>query len=128
MQGKRTDRVAELVRMELGSAILMRLKDPRVGFVTITRVEMSMDLHYAKVFYSVLGSPEEKAKTAEVLDHSKGFLQRDIAKTLKLRYTPHLQFYLDESADHVSEVEGILKQLRPNEPEERSDFEGNQRG
>ena len=112
MQGKRADKVAELVRMELSSAILTRLKDPRVGFITITRVEMSNDLQYAKVFYSVLGDQEKKRVTGEALEHARGFLQRDVGNTLKLRYTPHLQFYLDKSCEHSLEVDSILKNIQ----------------
>lgn len=111
MQGKRADKVAELVQMELSSAVLLRLKDPRIGFITITRVEMSNDLQIAKVFYSVLGDGEKKRATGEALEHARGFLQRDVGNTLKLRYTPHLQFHLDESADHSLEVENIIKKI-----------------
>lgn len=118
MQGKRAEKVAELLRMELSSAILTRLKDPRVGFITITRVQMSNDLQYAKIFYSVLGDQEKKRATHEALEHARGFLQRDVGNTLKLRYTPHLQFYLDDSADNSLEVEGILKKIQVNPPQD----------
>ena len=115
MQGKRVDRVAELVRAELGSAILRHLRDPRVGFVTVTRVELSADLHYAKVFYSVIGDQAKRKETHEALNHARGFLQRDLAKELNLRYTPHLDFYLDDSLDHSLEIDGILKEIHKEE-------------
>ena len=120
MQGKRVDRVAELVRNELGNAIVSRLRDPRIGFVTITRVELSADLHYAKVFYSVLADssgkhvnrPMEQVRkeTQEALTHARGFLQRDLAEVLNLRYTPHLDFVLDDSIEQAIEMNDILKE------------------
>ena len=112
MQGKRVDRVAELIRNELGTAVVRHLRDPRVGFVTITNVEISADLHYAKVFYSVMGDDAAKKRTHEALSHASGFLQRDLAQVLNLRYTPRLDFYLDNSLDHSIEVDGILKEIR----------------
>lgn len=117
MQGKRTERVAELLRMELSSAILTRVKDPRLGFVTVTRVEMSNDLQYAKVFYSVLGDKTKRQESVTALERARGFLQRDVAQALNLRYTPHLQFHLDESSDHVMEIEGLIKKIQNNSPE-----------
>ena len=116
MQGKRTDRVAELIRNELGNAII-RLRDPRVGFVTVTRVGLSADLHYAKVFYSVIGDHEKKEATHEALTHARGFLQRDLAEVLNLRYTPHLDFCLDDSIDHSIHIESIIKELHKGESE-----------
>ena len=121
MQGKRVDRVAELVRHELGNAIVSRLRDPRIGFVTITHVELSTDLHYAKVFYSVLGNTPGKTSsrsidqvrkdTHDALTHARGFLQKDLAEVLNLRYTPHLDFVLDDSLDQSMEINGILKDI-----------------
>ncbi len=111
MQGKRIERVAELIRNELGQAIVSRLRDPRVGFVTITHVDVSTDLHYARVHYSVLGDAEKRKRTQEALTHAKGFLQKDLAQVLNLRYTPQLEFTLDQSVDHSLEIEGILREL-----------------
>ncbi len=111
MQGKRIDRVAELIRNELGNAVLRNLRDPRVGFVTITRVEVSADLHYAKVFYSVIGNEAKRAETHEALNRARGFLQKDLATELNLRYTPHLDFYLDNSLDHSLEISSVIEEL-----------------
>ena len=116
MQGKRVERVSELIRTELGNAIVNRIRDPRVGFVTITRVQVSADLHYAKVFYSVMGDEAKRAKTQEALNHARGFLQKDLAQELNLRYTPHLDFYLDDSLDHSLKINSILNELREKNP------------
>ena len=125
MQGKRVDRVAELVRHELGSAIVSRLRDPRVGFVTITRVELSADLHYAKVFYSVLadssGKPaarpidQVRKETHDALAHARGFLQKDLAEVLNLRYTPHLDFVLDDSIEQSIDMNELIKEVNKEE-------------
>ncbi len=115
MQGKRIDRVADLIHKELGNAIATRLRDPRIGFVTITRVNVSADLHYAKVFYSVIGDGAKRKATQEALNHAKGFLQKDLAQVLNLRYTPHLEFYLDDSIERSIEIEGLLKSIHQEE-------------
>lgn len=115
MKGKRVDRVAELIRNELGNAILGRIRDPRIGFVTVTRVDVSADLQIAKVFYSVLGDADKRARTHEALNHARGFLQKDLAQVLNLRYTPHLTFYLDDSVDQAMEIEGLLKNIHAEE-------------
>ena len=99
MQGKRTERIAALIKKELADTLTTRLRDPRIGFITVTSVEVSDDLKYAQVFYSVLGGEEVKEKTAEGLEKARGFLQRDIGNVLKLRFTPHLTFILDTSLD-----------------------------
>ncbi|MBI4388250.1 MAG: 30S ribosome-binding factor RbfA [Candidatus Omnitrophica bacterium] len=121
MQGKRVERVAELIRGELARTIVGQLRDPRVGFVTITHVEVSADLHYAKVHCSVLGDDETRKRTQEALTHAKGFLQKDLARVLNLRYTPQLEFFLDPSVDHSLEIDGILRELHkkdsPESPE-----------
>ena len=121
MQGKRVDRVSELIRNELGQAIVSRLRDPRVGFVTITHVDVSADLHYAKVFYSVIGDETKRKETHEALSHARGFLQKDLAQTLNLRYTPHLDFYLDDSLDHSMEINQILTELDKEKKKETGD-------
>jgi ribosome-binding factor A len=122
MQGKRTDRIADLIRGELSRVILTRMRDPRVGFLTIARVEVSADLQHAKVFYSVLGRAQNgtvepatqalRIQTQEALDHARGFLQKDLAQVLNFRYTPHLHFVLDESVDQSIEIGQILRRIQ----------------
>ena len=111
MQGKRIERVATLVKHELGEALTKRLRDPRIGFVTVTEVKLSDDLKYAQVFYSVLGTDEEKQNTAKGLKKARGFLQHELAIALKLRLTPHLTFVLDSSLDQGMKIDRILKSI-----------------
>lgn len=112
MQGKRTERVGSLIQMALGQLILTRLKDPRLGFVTVTHVEVSPDLKSAKVFYSAMGNEEAKASSRLALEKAAGFLQKAIAVSLKLRYTPKLLFELDDSLDRGLEIDRVLRDLR----------------
>ena len=109
---RRTDRVAALIRIELGELILQKLKDPRIGFVTITRVDVTLDLKLAKVYYSVMGQEKEKADAGRALEHARGFLQHEIAEALKLRFTPKLSFYLDESLEESLRIQKILQDLK----------------
>ncbi|PIQ86369.1 MAG: ribosome-binding factor A [Candidatus Omnitrophica bacterium CG11_big_fil_rev_8_21_14_0_20_45_26] len=133
MQGKREDRISELIRLELGKVMATRLRDPRIGFVTITRVEVSPDMQHAKVFYSVMTNVKqgentshqvsEREQTQTALEHARGFLQREIATTVNLRYTPHLDFYYDESLNHSLEIDQILKKIHQ---EEKKDLSNNE--
>lgn len=111
MQGKRADRVAALVKHELASRLSKGLRDERIGFMTITDVKMSDDLKYARVFYSVLGTQSAREETRKGLEQARGFLQHDIAATLKLRFTPHLSFIFDESLNEAMKIDGIIKKI-----------------
>lgn len=111
MQGKRADRIAELIKQELASALSKEVRDPRLGFITITEVKMSEDLKYARVFYSVFGNESSKEETAIGLAKAVGFLQHDIASKLNLRFTPHLSFILDPSLDEGMKIDKIIRKI-----------------
>lgn len=115
MQGKRTDRIAELIKQELASVLSQEARDPRIGFITITEVKLSDDLKYARVFYSVLGDESGKEETAKGLAKASGFLQRDIASKLRLRFTPHLTFALDPSLDEGMKIDKIIRKIHEQE-------------
>lgn len=118
MQGKRINRVGHLIQMELSRLIVTKIKDPRLGFVTVTHVTIAPDMKDAFVFYSVLGDEKAKADSKIALDHAKGFLQREIGIHLKLRYTPKLDFRLDDSLEKGFEIDRILRDLNKNETQE----------
>lgn len=109
--GKRTERIAELIRAELGRLILMKLKDPRLGFVTITHVTMSADLRHARVMYSVMSTQPHAQSTQEALESARGFLQRELGGYSKLRLTPRLSFHLDTSVEHSLRIEALIKKI-----------------
>ncbi len=112
MSRDRAKRVAHHIQEELGRIFAKGLKDPRVGFVTLTGVELSPDLRYGKVFYSVMGSEEEKRETAEGLAAATGFLKREVARALSLRYVPELRFIYDDSAERGARIEELLREAR----------------
>ena len=111
MQGKRADRVGHQLQMEIGRLLLAKMKDPRLGFVTVTHVDMSPDLKSACVFYSVLGAGEVREETQRILEKSSGFMQREIAHVLKLRYTPKLIFRFDDSLDRGMEIDRVIRNI-----------------
>ncbi|HOW58632.1 MAG TPA: 30S ribosome-binding factor RbfA [Candidatus Omnitrophota bacterium] len=115
MQGKRTERVASLLQMELSKLILERVKDPRLGFVTVMHVKITADLKSAVVFLSVMGDQKKKDDTLQVLKRAAGFLQREVSVALKLRYTPKLQFELDDSLDKDFEIGQVLRKIEEKE-------------
>lgn len=121
MSRDRATRVAHHIQEELGRIFARGLKDPRVGFVTLTGVELSPDLRYGKVFYSVLGTEEEKKETAEGLKAATGFLKREVGRALSLRYVPELRFIYDDSAERSARIEELLREAR--EMDERGDGE-----
>jgi ribosome-binding factor A len=104
----RMRRVNEAVREVVSARIAEGLRDPRIGFVTVTAVETSPDLRHARVFVSVLGSDQERAATLAGLDSAHGVLQQSVATELRLKRTPSLQFVYDESIDRGMRVTELL--------------------
>src|SRR5699024_841370 len=111
MSNIRANRVAEQIKKELGELIGQKIKDPRVGFVTVTDVEVTGDLQQAKIFISVLGSEDEKHETLVGLAKAKGFIRPEIGKRIRLRKTPEITFEFDESLEHGNRIEEILRDL-----------------
>jgi ribosome-binding factor A len=113
----RHSKVTEAIRREVSIIIHDELKDPRLGFVTITRVEMTPDLRSAKILFSVLGTQEDYKKTKEALDSALGFIRRLIAQRINLRLAPEIIFKEDRSTEYSVRIEELLNQIKePNEP------------
>jgi ribosome-binding factor A len=108
MPGDRLRRVNHAVRQVLGDAITQDLKDPRVGFVTVTAVDVSPDLRHARVFVSVLGDAAQREDSLAGLEAAHGFLQRRIAGELRLKHTPTLQFAIDDSAERGMRISQLI--------------------
>ena len=107
MSQARVRRVADRIKETVALLLDTRVKDPRLGFVTITEVRITGDLREATVFYTVLGDDENRASTKAALESAKGMLRSEVGKALGIRHTPSLQFLLDgipENAIHISEV------------------------
>jgi ribosome-binding factor A len=111
MRFKRSQRIQELLLEEISKLVQSGLKDPRIGFTTITKVEVSENLKYAKIFVSVMGSEQEKIDTLNGLKNAKGFIRNTLGKNLYLRYLPELDFRRDDNADHVEKISRILNGL-----------------
>ena len=107
----RQEKLGELIAVELSDLLRTRLKDPRIGFASITRVEVSGDLRYAKVFVSVMGTTDEQEESMKGLRHAAGFLRHELASRLTLRYMPELAFKLDISIEQGAHVLELIRQI-----------------
>lgn len=115
MPSQRSRRVAEAIQHEISALLLRGLKDPRIGFVTITGVEMNPDLHLARVFYSVVGDDEAKKSTAAGLKSSLPFIKAQLGRLLHMKYVPDLIFQYDTSIEYGSRIETLLRDVRQEE-------------
>ncbi|MBN2169029.1 MAG: 30S ribosome-binding factor RbfA [Actinobacteria bacterium] len=115
---RRIDRVEEACKEELSELLQKEVKDPRVGFVTITRVKVSPDLRYAKVYVSVLGEEEEAEQSLEGLNSAKGFLKGKLGKHLRLKNLPDIEFVRERISEEVIHLTEIMKQSEPIEEDE----------
>ncbi len=108
---KRSEQVAEAIHELVSGLLIKGLKDPRIGFVTITGVKVTDDLHQATVYFTVIGSDEEKKATGQGLSSARGFIRKEMGKALHMRYVPELFFRYDESVEYGSRIETILKEI-----------------
>jgi ribosome-binding factor A len=111
MQGKRLDRVNQLIKEEISIVLQRELKDPRLGFVTVTGVETSKDLRTAKVFVSVFGNEDQWAASLAALGSARGFVRNWLRSHLDLRVTPEIEFRADHSMEHAARIQQILRDL-----------------
>lgn len=112
MDFKRADRVSDLLKEEIAQMLLKEIKDPRIGFVTITDVKVSDDLRLAKVFFSMVGGDKEFAQTNKGLNSASSYIKKKLGKRLKMRYIPDILFKLDTSFEYGSHIDRILKSLK----------------
>ncbi len=118
---KRTDRVSDQIRMEIADILMRKVKDPRVGFVTVTAVDVTADLKQAWVYVTVLQQGAQEAETLEALSRAEGFIRGELGRRLKLRYVPTLTFAKDTSVDRVTRVMSLLDQVNARQPESDRD-------
>src|SRR5208283_5652991 len=111
LPGRRAERLGHEIRVELAELISRQVKDPRIGFATVTRVELTADLHRARVYVSVLGSAEEQESTIEGLSSAAGFLRHEIGHRLPMRRVPELDFILDRGAEAGEKIEMLLQKI-----------------
>jgi ribosome-binding factor A len=108
----RLEKFASQIKREVSTIIHDELKDPRLGFVTITGVEVTHDLRNAKICYSVYGKDEDHTKTQEALDSALGYIRRLIGQRIKLQYVPEIAFKEDHSSEYSSRIEEILNEIK----------------
>lgn len=111
-QKRRPDQVAQTIRQVIAEVLLTELRDPRIGFVTVTGVQVTNDLSVATVQVSVMGEPAERDAALEGLNSAAGFLRGKVAKALSTRIIPELRFELDRGLEHAARINQILGELR----------------
>lgn len=123
--GHRVNRVGEQMKKELGDIISRKIKDPRVGFVTVTDVQVTGDLQQAKVYISVLGDEQQREDTLKGLAKAKGFIRTEIGQRIRLRKTPELIFEFDETMAYGNRINSLIHELhrdeQPGEEEQDKD-------
>ena len=111
----RKEKLNERIKELIGELLLNRVKDPRVGLVTITSVTVAPDLATAKVYFTVMGDETVRAETRKGLDSARSFLRKTVANELKLRQTPELRFVYDDTLDRAMRIDETIEELRRNE-------------
>lgn len=112
MSSRRQVQLAEFLRDEISEILQREMKDPRLGLVSITRVQMSPDLRYATVFVSVFGSEEERAATMTALTGAAGYVRYLLKPRMHVRHVPEVRFHLDRSMEHAEAIQRTLSELR----------------
>ena len=114
-EGKRSEKVADLIHKEISEMLIKSLKDPRIGFVTITRVTVSEDCRFAKIYFSVMGSLTERDKSSMGLNSAKGYIRKELGRRMGLRYTPDIMFQFDPSIEYAIHIEEVIQHLHQKE-------------
>jgi ribosome-binding factor A len=127
-QGHRPDRVGDQIRQEL-SELLARgeVHDPGIGFITLTRVQVTADLQLARVYYTTMGDANARRETARALERATPFFRRHVGERVRLRRVPELEFRFDESVAHQDRIEQILRDLHAEEEARRKPDDNDQR-
>jgi ribosome-binding factor A len=110
--GNRAARIADVIQQELAELIRKELKDPRLGFVSIVKTEVSADIRHAKIYASVMGDAQQAKDSLKALQSAAGFLRNEVGKVLQIRFTPELHFVLDDSIAHGSRIAQLLVQIQ----------------
>lgn len=108
----RTEKVAQAIKKEIGVIVHDELSDPRLGFITIMGVEVTRDLRLAKIYYSVMGSSDEKDKARQAIESAAGFIRRLMGERLKLRFVPEIVFRLDDSVEYSFDIAKKIERIK----------------
>jgi len=107
----RQQRVGDLLRAEISEIVQLKMRDPRLGFLTVTDVEVSRDLRHASVFVSVLGKEKEGSTALGILNKASGFVRSELGSRVELKHTPELRFKIDRSVDRSMRISAVLKKI-----------------
>jgi len=118
--GRRSERVQVQLKREISKILQEDLRDPRIGIVTITRIDLTPDIRHAKIYFSILGDDTKQASSVEGIQSAAGYIRKLIGERLNLRYTPELSFRLDKSIEYSIELEKTFERLK-NEPKNNQD-------
>ncbi len=119
---RRPDKVGGVIKKEISQMLLREIKDPRIGFVTITRVKVSKDLRFVKVYFSVLGDQSARKDSLRGLNSATGFMRRKLGRRLRLRYVPDIAFRFDPSLEHMGRLAELIQEIHEDgKPEDSKD-------
>ena len=116
----RQQRVGDLLRAEISEIVRIKMRDPRLGFLTVTEVEVSRDLRHASVFVSVLGAEKDGSTALGILNRASGFVRSELGSRVELKHTPELRFVIDRSAERSVRISAMLKEILDEPPREGS--------
>jgi ribosome-binding factor A len=112
MRFKRAEKVGDQIREVISEILLQELKDPRIGFVTITKVAVSDDLRAARVYYSVFGDAQQKEASYQGLESATGYIKRELGRRMRLKYMPEITFLFDDSLEYGEHIEELLRSVK----------------
>ena len=112
MEGKRSEKIADVIQREISEILMKSIKDPRIGFVTITRVTVSEDCRFAKIYFSVAGDLAERESSQKGLESAKGYIRKELGRRVRLRYTPEIMFQFDPSIEYAIHMEKLIQSIR----------------
>jgi len=121
LEFQRAHRVGEQIQKEISALLVRGLKDPRIGFVTITAVEVTPDLHLARVYFTAMGDEAARKNSELGLKHSVPFLRRELGRRLRMRYVPDLLFVFDSSLEYGNRIESLLRDLKTGPDDDQED-------
>ncbi|MDI3547167.1 MAG: ribosome-binding factor [Halanaerobiales bacterium] len=119
MSRQRAQRLAELLKKEISDILLREVKDPRIGFVSVTNIDVSGDLRHAKIYVSVYGDEREKMETMEGLEQATGFIRKLLGERITVYHTPELLFRYDNSIEHGAHISQLLEKVKKEQTERK---------
>ncbi|MGE5397892.1 MAG: 30S ribosome-binding factor RbfA [Chitinophagales bacterium] len=112
MKGRRLEKLSEEIKREISSILAGEMKDPRLGMISVTRVEVSNDLSHAVVYISALGEEDKREESMEALEKARGYVRTELSNRIRMRHAPEIHFRLDRSIEHGIKIAAILEELK----------------